>query len=67
MDHYDHSKKNSEILAFLTLSSLNLTYMQTKTPLTLPFILFPLQRKKYILQKVKTNLTPLQTLRDKAY
>ena len=52
MDHYDHSKKNSEILAFLTLSSLNLTHMQTKTPLTLPFfILFPLQRKKYILQK----------------
>jgi len=50
MDHYDHSK-NSEILAFLTLSSLNLTHMQTKTPLTLPFILFPLQRKKYILQK----------------
>ena len=46
------SFKNSEILAFfLTLSSLNLTHMQTKTPLTLPFILFPLQRKKYILQE----------------
>jgi len=45
------SFKNSEILTFLTLSSLNLTHMQTKTPLTLPFILFPLQRKKYILQK----------------
>ena len=45
------SFKNSEILPFLTLSSLNLTHMQTKTPLTLPFILFPLQRKKYILQE----------------
>ena len=66
MDHYDHSKKTLKYYHFLTLSSLNLTHMQTKTPLTLPFILFPLQRKKYILQKVKTNLTPLQTLRDKA-
>ena len=44
-------KKLWSIIIFLTLSSLNLTHMQTKTPLTLPFILFPLQRKKYILQK----------------
>ena len=66
MDHYDHSKKNSEVLSFfLTLSSLNLTHMQTKTLLhfLLYFFHFNVKSTSY---KSKTNLTPLQTLRDKA-
>ena len=64
MDHYDHSK-NSEILAFLTLSSLNLTHMQTKTPLTLPFYTFSTLTQKVHLTKVKQILNLCKLLETK--
>jgi len=51
---------------FLTLSSLNLTHMQTKNPSYTSFYTFSTSTQKVHLTKVKTILTPLQTLRDKA-
>ena len=67
MGHYDHSKnKNSEILAFsnFTFTEFN-SHANKKTLLHFLLYFFHLKVKSTS-YKSKTDLTPLQTLRDKA-
>ena len=67
MDHYDHSKiKNSEILAFSNFIFTEFNSHANKNPSYTSFYTFSTSTQKVHLTKVKTNLTSLQTLRDKA-